>query len=224
MEGFLLIDKPAGMTSHDVVDAVRKLTGERKVGHAGTLDPFATGLLILGVGKKYTKQMSDLVGLDKEYEATYVLGSISETHDPEGPITKNETDRELTPDEIEATIKKFTGKIKQIPPMHAAIKKDGKKLYELARAGEKIEREARPVNIYEYELLETSDDNHEIKVRIKCSSGTYIRALARDLGRELGVGAYVSELRRTKIGEHMIEQAKPLVDLTPENIAEQLIK
>ncbi len=234
MQGFLLIDKPSGMTSHDVVDQIRKLTGERKVGHAGTLDPFATGLLILGVGPA-TKRLGELVGLDKEYEATFILGARSDTDDPEGPIVPNKTGRKLTRDEIESAMQKYLGEIEQIPPKFAAIKVKGKKLYEAARAGEEIERKPRSVRIDEFKLLYVGKNHYtfdptgsknnylNLKVRIKCSSGTYIRALARDLGDELGVGGYVSELRRTAIGKYKIKNATPLKDLSPDNIQDKLI-
>ena len=208
MTGFLLINKPAGITSHDVVDQVRRITGERKVGHAGTLDPFATGLLIVAVGRGATKELSKYVGLDKEYEATFVLGARSETDDPEGPIVIDPEAREVSRQEIETAMQNFVGQIKQVPPKYAAIKVKGKKLYEAARAGEEIERKPRSVKIDEFELLSFSDN--KLKVRIKCGSGTYIRALARDLGEELGVGAYVSELHRTKIGSYQIEDATDL--------------
>ena len=208
MTGFLLINKPAGITSHDVVDQVRRITGERKVGHAGTLDPFATGLLIVAVGRGATKELSKYVGLDKEYEATFVLGARSETDDPEGPIVIDPEAREVSRQEIETAMQNFVGQIKQVPPKYAAIKVKGKKLYEAARAGEEIERKPRSVKIDEFELLSFSDN--KLKVRIKCGSGTYIRALARDLGEKLGVGAYVSELHRTKIGSYQIEDATDL--------------
>ena len=209
MENFLLIDKPAGITSHDVVDRVRQITGERKVGHAGTLDPFATGLLIVAVGRGSTKKLSEYVGLNKEYEAVFVLGARSETDDPEGPVVPSETARDISREEIETAIQKFVGQIEQIPPKYAAIKVGGKKLYQAARAGQEIERKPRSVCIDEFELLEMLPEN-KIRVRIKCGSGTYIRALARDLGEDLGVGGYVEQLRRTRIGEYKIENAKTL--------------
>jgi tRNA pseudouridine55 synthase len=218
MTGFLLINKPTGITSHDVVDQVRKITGQRKVGHAGTLDPFATGLLIVAVGRESTKKLSKLVGLDKEYEAVFVLGARSETDDPEGPIVENSDAREPSRSEVETAMKKFIGQIEQIPPKYAAIKVKGKKLYEAARAGEEIERKPRQVRIDEYELLDLA--NNKLTVRIKCGSGTYIRALARDLGEELGIGAYVEKLHRTQIGPHRVEEATPLDQTNVENIKE----
>ena len=212
MKNFLLIDKPAGMTSHDVVNQVRRISGERKVGHAGTLDPFATGLLLVAVGRDSTKKLSEYVGLDKEYEAVFVLGARSETDDPEGPIVQSKSDRTVSKDEIETAMQKFVGQIEQVPPKYAAIKVKGKKLYELARAGKEVERKPRSVRIDEFKLIKMLSDK-KIRVRIQCGSGTYIRAIARDLGDELGVGAYVEELRRTKIGSYSVEQAKNLAEL-----------
>ncbi|MFH1142311.1 MAG: tRNA pseudouridine(55) synthase TruB [Candidatus Uhrbacteria bacterium] len=212
MTRFLLIDKPAGITSHDVVNQVRKITGEQRVGHAGTLDPFATGLLIVAVGRENTKKLNELVGLDKEYEAVFVLGARSETDDIEGPVISDPNAHEVSRQEIKTVIKKFIGQIDQVPPKYAAIKVKGRKLYEAARAGEEIERKPRSVRIDEFELLHILPKN-KIKVRIKCGSGTYIRALARDLGDELGIGGYVEQLRRTKIGSFDIKDAVPLNEL-----------
>ncbi|MFH1253621.1 MAG: tRNA pseudouridine(55) synthase TruB [Candidatus Uhrbacteria bacterium] len=233
---FYLIDKPVGPTSHDIVDQVRRLTGERRVGHAGTLDPFASGLLIVAVGRDSTKELSNFVGLDKIYEATFVLGASSDTDDLTGKITpapmspnfkflQNEPDRAIYEESIQTAIKKFLGQIEQIPPAYSAIKIGGKKMYEAARAGKPLEAKARVVTIYEYELLDMdmtpSDPRGDwpfaptIHVRIRCSSGTYIRALARDLGRALGTGGYVSELRRTAIGSYQIENAATLPTLKP---------
>jgi len=218
MKKFLLIVKPAGMTSHDVVNQVRRISGERKVGHAGTLDPFATGLLVIGVGREMTKQLGDLVGLDKEYEATFILGARSETDDTEGPIVPDSNPREVSRQEIETAMQKFIGQIDQIPPKYAAIKVKGKKLYEAARAGEEIERKPRQVRIDQFELLDTVDNNRKLTLRIKCGSGTYIRAIARDLGEDLEIGGYVEQLRRTKVGSFNIKDAIPLKDLTKAHI------
>ncbi|MFA5946448.1 MAG: tRNA pseudouridine(55) synthase TruB [Patescibacteria group bacterium] len=213
---FLLIDKPAGITSHDVVDKVRKITGERTVGHAGTLDPFATGLLIVGVGRDCTKQLSTYLGMDKEYEAEFVIGATTDTLDPEGAVIPSPAvsiDQQMILD----AMKKLTGEISQIPPMHSAIKVGGQKLYNLARQGKTIEVAPRQLTVHSFELL--GEPNLTtwpvmIKVRIFCSSGTYIRALARDLGILLGTTGYVSSLRRTKIGEFSVTSAKTLGELT----------
>jgi tRNA pseudouridine55 synthase len=221
---FLLIDKPAGITSHDVVDKVRKITGERTVGHAGTLDPFATGLLIVGVGRDCTKQLSTYLGMDKEYEATFVIGATTETLDPEGTVVESLSPAErgvnnpaFTHDGIIAAMAKLTGVISQIPPMHSAIKIGGQKMYKLARKGETVDIPPRTLTIHSFELLEEPNLTTwpiGLKVRISCSSGTYIRALARDLGALLGTTGYVSTLRRTKIGEYSVTSAKTLGELT----------
>lgn len=213
----LLIDKPAGITSHDVIDVLRRKTGERTIGHAGTLDPFATGLLLVAVGREATKHLQEYVGLDKEYEAEIVLGVHSDTLDPEGPLRDVSIPADLTPEKIKSAMQKLTGEIEQIPPMHSAIKIGGKKLYELARKGIEIKREPRNVRVNEFKIIGPirlmSPIGLMFPVLISCSSGTYIRALARDLGFLLGTEAYVSSLRRTKIGEFRIENATRLNEL-----------
>lgn len=227
-EGFILIDKPSGPTSHDVVDRVRALIKIRRVGHAGTLDPFATGLLILGIGKA-TKSLGKLVGLDKEYEATLRLGAVSDTYDRTGKITKTNSNTfdpagsktVLTLLEIQNVLQRFTGTIQQIPPMYSAKKVGGKKLYELARKGIEIERKPIIIIIRSIKLLEQK--NSGFKIQVSCSSGTYIRSLAHDIGQALGCGAYLEELRRTAIGPFSITNAIPLADLTTENIASHVL-
>lgn len=214
---FLLIDKPAGMTSHDVVNRVRRKTGERRVGHAGTLDPFATGLLILGVGRESTKELGTFLHMDKEYEADIVLGETTETFDSEGQIVdmsiKDGKRIVLTKENVEAAIKSLTGPLKQIPPMHSAIKVKGKKLYELARQGKTLEVAPREVTVHSFELLSTLPETltlpTTITVKLFVSSGTYIRAIARDLGEKLGTGGYLTALRRTKIGDYSVKDAEP---------------
>ncbi len=208
--GFYLIDKVAGPTSHDAVDAVRRLTGERTVGHAGTLDPFATGLLLIGVGRPATKEFQKLVGLDKEYEAVFVFGATSDTDDKMGKIVERGTEN-VERAEIEAVLPRFTGTIQQTPPAYAAIKVGGKKMYEAAREGAPIKAEPREVRVNAFELVSLSDNR--ATCRIACGSGTYIRALARDLGEALGCGAYVEELRRTKVGPFSVTDAKTLAAL-----------
>lgn len=214
----LLINKPQGPTSHDIVDEVRKITGIRKVGHAGTLDPFAEGLLILLVGREETRQQQKFMGMDKVYEATFVLGEERDTGDLTGkpigskfPISDNQTPKE----EIQKTLKKFTGDIEQVPSTYSAKKIRGKKAYELAREGKEVELKPKKVTVYKLELLDYKWP--KLKIKTKVSSGTYIRALARDIGRELGVGAYVTELRRTKIGEYKLEDATTIDELKQEN-------
>jgi tRNA pseudouridine55 synthase len=219
---FLLINKPAGITSHDVVDHVRKATGERTVGHAGTLDPFATGLLIVGVGRESTKHLNDFLGMDKTYRATILIGKDSTTLDPEGEIT-DAGPGEITSEAITAAIKGLTGDVQQIPPMHSAIKIGGKKLYELARKGVEIDRPPRAVTVKRFEIA--SSDVHRptacalpfsLPVIIDCTSGTYIRALARDLGEALGTKAYLTALERTAIGPYQLADAAPLATVTKE--------
>lgn len=218
--GFLLIDKPAGITSHDVIDELRKVTGIRKIGHAGTLDPFATGLLIVAVGRQATREISALVGHDKTYEAEFVLGATSETLDPESEIVLDTDAQPYSADDIRTAAQSLTGEIAQIPPMYSAIKKGGKKLYELARKGETIEREPRNITVHVFEL--SAEPTHEgqltiAPVHITCSSGTYVRALARDLAAELKTTGHVRTLRRSAIGDFSINDAQPLNSLTSDN-------
>lgn len=222
--GFILIDKPAGITSFDVVARLRRLTGIKRIGHAGTLDPFATGLLIVGVGREATREMQKLVGLDKIYEATFVLGASSTTDDVKGERSEPVSTEHLTEEQIQEALKTFVGEIDQVPPTYAAIKVQGKKLYELARAGKPTLVEPRRVTIYSMEMQAGSWDPTHIGVKIHCSSGTYIRSIARDLGAKLGVGGYVETLRRTSIGPFKIEEAFTLNKLDPTNTTDHLIK
>ncbi|MFA5854135.1 MAG: tRNA pseudouridine(55) synthase TruB [Patescibacteria group bacterium] len=208
--GFLLVDKPVGPTSHDIVDKVRRALHTRKVGHAGTLDPFASGLLILAVGAM-TKQLSNFVGLDKAYEATMHLGASSDTMDRTGKVEQKEC-AVVSEELFLKTLEKFRGEIDQTPPMFSAKKIGGKKLYELAREGKEIERPPVRVTIHELELVSYSWPTAVIRTRV--SSGTYIRALADDIGKALGCGAYLEELRRTKIGTYSVENA-----VRPENVS-----
>ncbi|RLP74751.1 tRNA pseudouridine(55) synthase TruB [Mycetocola tolaasinivorans] len=212
------------MTSHDVVARTRRLAGTRKVGHAGTLDPMATGLLILGVNSA-TRLLTYVVGLDKEYFATIVLGSSTTTDDVEGDTLETanpEAVAAITDAAIEAGIQKLRGDILQVPTQVSAIKVDGKRAYDLVRSGETVELKARPVTIATFEVLATRrlPGSIELDVRVECSSGTYIRALARDLGADLGVGGHLNALRRTRIGPFSVEDAVTLEDLNP---AERLI-
>ncbi len=222
---FLLIDKPAGITSHDVVDRIRKITGQRTVGHAGTLDPFATGLLIVAVGRDSTKNLAKYVGLDKEYEAKIVLGATTDTLDPESPViamgSKDGQPITLSKKQILQAVAELTGDIEQIPPMHSAIKIKGKKLYELARQGKEIERQPRQVKVNLFKSLVELKETYVLHVLIpfciQCSSGTYIRALARDLGQKLNTGGYLQALRRTKIGNFSLDQANSLEKLNKDS-------
>jgi tRNA pseudouridine55 synthase len=220
--GFILINKPAGITSHDVVDKLREITKIKKIGHAGTLDPFATGLLILGIGREFTKKLSVFQKKDKEYIATLRLGAESDTFDIEGKIVEKKVEKIPERKEIEEVLKSFLGEIEQIPPAFSAKKIKGKKLYELARKGIKIKPKPQKVKIYEISILEYKFPY--LKIKVKCSSGTYIRSLANDIGKKLGCGAYVEELMRTKIGEFSIENAVELSKLTPQNWKSFLFK
>lgn len=208
MDGFLLIDKSAGPTSHDVIDRVRKITGVRRVGHAGTLDPFATGLLIVGVGRGATRHMSKIVGLDKIYEAVFILGASSDTDDRMGKIEEKKSGVESQESEVQVAMEKFIGDIQQVPPSYSAIKIGGKKMYEAARKGKPIKAAPRSVRIDSFDLVEFTWPR--LTAKIACGSGTYIRAIARDLGNELGVGGYVEELRRISIGPLSIDESVTL--------------
>jgi tRNA pseudouridine55 synthase len=218
---FMLIDKPVGWTSFDIVARLRTITGERRIGHAGTLDPFATGLLIVAIGRESTKLIDSIMGLDKTYEATFVIGATTETLDTESNAVVDQSFHNVGSDKIFDTIKKLTGTISQIPPMHSAIKHDGQPLYKLARQGKEIERKPREIIIYDFELTnepENKPDNTiEINVRIKCSSGTYIRVLAQDLAKLLGTVGYVKFLRRVKIGNVDVQDATKIDEINTQN-------
>ena len=214
LDQILLIDKPTGMTSFGVVArARRKLTTEAghkvKTGHTGTLDPFATGLMLILTGKM-TKQAEEYSKLDKTYEATIYLGATSTTGDPEGEINQKKVDMIPTKKQAESAVKTFVGEIIQTPPIYSAIKIDGQRAYKLARKGVEIEIPKRKVTIFSLELISYSYP--ELKIRTHVSSGTYIRSLAVDIGRKLGTGAYVTELRRTRVGKYDIKDALPLAD------------
>jgi tRNA pseudouridine55 synthase len=200
VNGFLVVDKPSKFTSHDVVNKVRRSTGVKKIGHAGTLDPMATGVLVLCLG--YATRLSEYVmASDKTYLATLRLGLETDTYDADGrPTAEADPDRlaALTRADVEAQLAQFRGNILQVPPMYSAIQKNGKRLYELARAGIEIEREPRPVTISELEIVDWYTQT--VILSVTCSAGTYIRSLAHDLGQALGVGAHLTALRRTRSG------------------------
>lgn len=229
MQGILLVDKPAGWTSFDVVNFVRRIVanveGKKpkncKVGHSGTLDPFATGLLILLVGKEYTRKASDFSKLDKTYEMTMVLGQTSTTGDPEGTL-RQISDRVPTKDEITQAIEQFRGEIQQIPPAFSAIKVNGVRAYKLARDGKEVIIEARPVTIRRLEMI--SYDYPEVRLVADVSSGTYIRTLVEDIGLALETGAYTSELRRTFIDSTAVADAIEVKTLTAETLEDSLHK
>jgi tRNA pseudouridine55 synthase len=212
--GCVVIDKPAGCTSHDVVDQVRKALGTRKVGHAGTLDPDATGVLVLGVGLG-TKLLQFVTGSDKSYLGEIVFGTETDTLDASGQVTAT-YDMTLDAAEVADAATTLTGDIEQIPPMVSAVKVDGKRLHELARAGQEVAREPRPVTVHRFDVAPT-DDPLVYRAEVDCTSGTYIRTLAADLGTALGGGAHLRNLRRTAVGPFTLDQARPVdeLDLQP---------
>ncbi len=218
--GILLIDKPQGHTSHDAVARVRRLAGTRKVGHAGTLDPMATGLLVLGT-RSSTRLLTFIVGLDKEYTATIRLGEATSTDDAEGEVTERADQAAVAAvddDAIIAAIRPLTGDIEQVPSTVSAIKVGGKRAYALAREGIEVELKSRAVTVSAFDVLAIRRDGAaiDVDVRVVCSSGTYIRALARDLGAALGVGGHLTALRRTRIGPFDVMDASTIDDLDVE--------
>lgn len=208
--GALLIDKPAGPTSHDIVDIVRLLYGIKKVGHCGTLDPAATGLLILLLGRA-TKLSQKLTSEDKVYEGSLELGKSTDSFDAQGAVTATAAVPALDCDSLNATARQFTGDIQQQPPMVSAVKKDGVPLYKLARKGKIIEREAKPVHVFSYEFSEYMEPVG--RFRVHCTKGTYVRSLAHDLGQSIGCGAYLRTLHRTDSGKFDVRNATPLEEL-----------
>jgi tRNA pseudouridine55 synthase len=223
MDGLLVMDKPVELTSHDVVARVRHILHERRIGHTGTLDPFATGVLVLLLGKA-TRLAQFLSGEDKEYDAIIRLGYATDTGDRtgtriDGPIATGENP--FGEKQIEEALASLRGWIDQVPPMYSAKKRDGKKLYELARRGEEVDREPVRVCIHEFTAIKTDgqlikdnlDGTFDFRARVVCSSGTYVRTLAEDFGKRLSVGAHLAELRRTRVGEFNVESATTLDDL-----------
>jgi tRNA pseudouridine55 synthase len=208
--GLVVVDKPAGMTSHDVVSRVRRLAGTRKVGHAGTLDPMATGVLVLGV-ERATRLLGHLLLTDKAYAATIRLGATTSTDDAEGEVTATRSTEALADDRVRRALAAMTGEVQQVPSSVSAIKVDGRRAYDRVRAGEQVELPARTVRIESIDV--TRLELPEIDVEVRCSSGTYIRAIARDLGEELGVGGHLTALRRTAVGAFTLDRARTLEEL-----------
>lgn len=204
--GVLNIDKPAGWTSHDVVARIRRLAGERRVGHAGTLDPMATGVLVVCLGAA-TRLVEYLADLDKSYRATIRFGAVTDTWDAEGEVIATADTADLTLAAAESALAAFRGTIEQTPPMYSALKRDGRPLYELARQGVTVEREARLVEISRLEIISWAPP--DLVVDITCSKGTYVRAIAHDLGAALGVGAHLAALARTRVGSFTLDSAVP---------------
>jgi tRNA pseudouridine55 synthase len=222
LTGILLVDKPVGPTSHDVVSRVRKALKMKRVGHAGTLDPFASGLLIILLGQA-TRLSEYLLGLDKSYEARALLGVETTTHDPEGEIVAEaETLGDVTQKKVEAVLEGYQGEILQEPPVYSAKKVKGEAAHRRVRRGEDVELEKAPVTVYEIGL--SALKLPEVDFHVRCSAGTYIRALGRDLGRDLGVGAHLTALRRTSIGRFPVEGALSLEELQDvEEVARRLV-
>jgi len=212
--GLVVVDKPAGITSHDVVARVRRLAGTRKVGHAGTLDPMATGVLVLGV-ERATRLLGHLMLTDKGYDATIRLGVSTTTDDAEGEVTATVSAAQLAEHEVRAVLGEFTGELLQVPTAVSAIKVDGKRAYQRVREGEQVELAARPVTVHELVVHDVRRDADvlDVDVSLRCSSGTYVRAIARDAGARLGVGGHLTALRRTAVGPYGLDVARTLDQL-----------
>ncbi len=207
LSGILNIDKPAGLTSHDVVNVVRRLTGQRKVGHTGALDPMATGVLVVCLGQA-TRLAEYLMAGRKRYRAVIVLGTSTDTYDAEGQVVSSGGRTDFSRAEIESALSSFSGRIEQVPPMYSALKRDGQPLYKLARQGKTVERPPRPVDIYDLRLLDWTAP--ALTIEVTCSPGTYIRSLAHELGQRLGSGAYLAGLVRLSSGQFTLEEAVSL--------------
>jgi tRNA pseudouridine55 synthase len=207
VSGVLVVDKPIGMTSHDVVQVIRKGTGIRRAGHTGTLDPRASGVLVILIGPAV--RLSEYVSAsDKRYQATIRLGSSTDTYDSEGEITDSFDNIDITEEQFDEVLQNFIGEMEQVPPPYSAVKVKGRKAYEMARKGEDVDLEPRIINVYSLEVLEWAPP--EAVIDVYCSSGTYVRSLANDLGKKLGTGAHLVGLRRTKSGRFTLRDAVPL--------------
>lgn len=214
-EGILVVDKPAGMTSHDVVDEARERFGTRKVGHAGTLDPDATGILVLGLGRG-TRLLDIAQAYPKRYRAEARFGVTTTTQDASGEVVDRAPAGDLDADRVATALESFQGDIEQVPPMVSAVKVGGERLYEKARRGEEVEREPRPVTIYSFDLLEfAAGDEPVARFDVVCSAGTYVRTLVHDLGAAVGTGAHLTSLRRTEACGFDESDAVPLADVGP---------
>lgn len=208
----LLINKPYEWTSFDVVNKLRYKLKIKKIGHAGTLDPLATGLLIICSGKM-TKKIEEFMGLEKEYTGKFIIGQTTPSYDLETEVSEKKDISAITPAYIQEAVQNFIGKISQYPPQHSAIKVGGKRAYSLARQGKVVELKPRDIEVREFEI--TAVNLPEVEFRVVCSKGTYIRSLAHDVGQKLGVGAYLSELCRTRIGSYTLTNAKTIDEITP---------
>jgi len=215
LEGILVVNKPGGMTSHDVVMRIRRRLKMKRVGHAGTLDPLATGVLIILLGKA-TKLFGRFEAFDKAYRATLLLGTRTTTADIQGQVKMQAPFDKVTRGQVDGVLKKFLGEIEQTPPMVSAVKVQGKRLYELARQGLEVERPARRIRIDKLDLVEFAPPR--VRIYLECSKGTYVRKIAEDVGELLGCGACITEIERTKVGHFTIEQAVGLDEVTEKNI------
>ena len=215
-DGLVIVDKPGGLTSHDVVARIRRLAGTRRVGHAGTLDPMATGVLVVGV-EKATRLLGYLTLTQKQYDATIRLGQSSSTDDAEGELTKTASAKDVSAEALNKAVAELTGEIQQVPPAVSAIKVDGQRAYKLTRAGAAPELKPRPVTVYEFTVTDVrpagDGDLTDVDATVRCSSGTYVRALARDLGDKLGTGGHLTALRRTRVGGYGLDAAQTLDQL-----------
>jgi tRNA pseudouridine55 synthase len=220
MDGFLIINKPAGPTSHDIVNMVRKITNIRKVGHAGTLDPFAEGILIILIGGA-TKLQSKFMEMDKTYIGTIKLGEISDTYDVAGKLKSKNEKVKITTQKLELILNSFVGEIKQVPPIYSAIKIKGETAYKMARRGEKPKLKSRKIKIYSIKLLNYKWPR--LKIEVRCGKGTYIRSLAHDIGKKLGCGAYLEKLTRTAIGKFNISNSAKLEKLNSRNLPKKIL-
>lgn len=214
--GLVLVDKPAGWTSHDVVGKIRKLAGTRKVGHAGTLDPMATGVLVVGINRA-TRLLTHIVGVDKTYTATVRLGQSTTTDDAEGEVVETRFANAVTPERLQEAVDRLTGEIMQVPSTVSAIKVDGRRSYDRARAGEEVALDSRPATVGRFEVqdIRRLDEGKtvDVDVEVRVSSGTYVRALARDLGEILETGGHLTALRRAAVGPYSIDQTLTLEQL-----------
>ena len=217
VQGLVVVDKEAGMTSHDVVACCRRIFGQRRVGHAGTLDPDATGVLLVGLGRA-TRLMRFLTPLRKTYTTDIVLGTATSTLDASGEVTGTYDMTQVTPEAVQHAAASLTGAIDQVPPMVSAVKVGGRRLHELARQGLQVERAARPVTVYRFDVEPDPFRAGIYRAEIECSSGTYVRVLAHDLGLALGGGAHVTNLRRTRIGSFGAGEMHPLDALGPDSV------
>ena len=215
IDGFVIVDKPSGITSHDVVSLVRRKFQMRRVGHAGTLDPLATGVLIVLLGQS-TKLFDKFSSFDKAYEATLMLGMTTDTADIQGKTLRQAPFQDITKKQIEDTFRQFLGDIEQTPPMVSAVKVSGKRLYKLARKGIEVKREPRKIRISSLRLVSFSLP--EVRFHLECSKGTYVRKLAEDVGKVLGCGGCISQIKRTKVGDFSIEEAVKLEDIDESHI------